>query len=432
LNFGSPVVVDYTNIVASGLGGGAISNVDFALANLPVTFNPGDLTKDINLVTPINDALQEGTETVVLGLAPSADGPAPFAVTTNRATANLIDDEYVTPERVLFSDTLNGDSSASWKVAFAANNGIDDQLVSWGFTLANDSVSNAPNGSATALKVTVNKFEASPDGAAGINLYPLSKTFSNNFALRFNMYQRVSGGATTEYALVGVNHSGSKTNWLIQNGVGSVTNTDADGYWFAISADGSGSAPGDYCLFRGNGPSAPPLLVASAAAGTFNQAFKSPPFFAPGAVGNDANTLTPTWVDVEIRKVNNTITLRINNTVVISQGNATNFTSGDIMLGFADPYMSIGADGAVYLSNVRVVDLTPAITSVVNTGSAIQIDFNTRDLFDTGSSFAVYSSANVAGPYTDAGATITTLSGGFFRATVPLSGAAQFYRVRHQ
>jgi hypothetical protein len=431
LNFPSPLVIDATNIVFAGLGGTAGSNVDFVVANLPVQIDSGVVSVDVNLVKPVNDPALEGTETVVAGLTAGTD----YAVSVNTASINLIDDEYVTPERILFSDSLSGDSSANWKTNFAANNGIDDQRVRWGYTLATDGVSNAPSGSLTALKLTVNKDEGSANGAAGLNLYPLSQSFSNNFAVRFNLYLTLSTGGTTEYAIFGINHSGSKTNWIIQSSTGSVTNTDSDGFWFALSADGSHSSPGDYVLYRGNGAPAPPLAVASVSAATLTNILKSPPFLFPGALDNAVGSETGTWADVEIRKVNNTVTLRINNSVIISQGNATNYSSGNIMLGYMDPYPSVGSDGAVYYSNLRVVNLTPAITSVTKSGSNLVIDFITSDLFDTATSFKVQSATGVTGPYTDdATASIALVTTGSFQATIPYAptATALFYRIRHQ
>lgn len=430
LNFPNQLVIDVQNIVFAGLGGTAVSNVDFALANLPIAINPAEVSVDVNLVTPLDDALLEGTETIKVGLAAGGN----YTVTADTATLNLIEDEYVTPERILFADNLNGDSSANWKTNFAANNGVDDYTVDWGYALSTDGVPNAPNGSATALKLTVNKGEPTANGAAGLNLYPLGQSFSNNFALRFNMFMLISSGATTEYSVFGINHSGNGINWNIQNGAGTTTATNSDGYWCAASADGSGSSPGDYCFLRGNGPTSLPVQVATASGTLLLDTFKAPPFAFAGGLGHLSASTTPTWVDVEVRKVNNTITWRINNKVITSVGNATNYSSGTVMIGCMDPYLSIGSGGAVYYSNLRVVNLTPSITAVAKSGGNLVINFLTSDLFDTGASFKVQSATSVTGPYTDDNtASIALLTTGSFEATIPyVPGAALYYRIRHQ
>ena len=428
LSFPSSLIIDSSNIVVAGLGGTAVSNLDFIVTNLPVQIDSFSTGIVVNLLMPLDDSLLEGPETVVVGMAAGTG----YTVSPSTATINLIDDEYIAPERILFSDTLNDDSGANWKTAFAANNGIDDKSVLWASSLSPDNVPNAPNGSPTALKLTVNKDEPTANGAAGVNVYPLNKSFSNNFALRFNAYWRFSSAATTEFATFGINHSGNKTNWFIQTGTGPVLPTDADGYFFGICGDGSGSAPADYALFRGAGAAAQPLQLQSASSASFLNIFKSPPFQFGGALDNAQSPVTGTWADVEVRKVNNTISLRINNTPILTQTNATNYASGDIMLGYCDPYSSIGAGGAIYYSNLRVVDLTPSISAVAKVGANILIDFSTGDLNDTTASFKLQSASSVAGPYADDGtASISAPSLGKFRATIPPSGAAQFYRVRH-
>jgi hypothetical protein len=68
----------------------------------------------------------------------------------------------------------------------------------------------------------------------------------------------------------------------------------------------------------------------------------------------------------------------------------------------------------------------------VNTGTNIQVNFTTGDLFDTAGSFTLQSAADVTGPYTDDGtATITLLTTGSFRATISYNGPTRFYRIRH-
>jgi hypothetical protein len=72
---------------------------------------------------------------------------------------------------------------------------------------------------------------------------------------------------------------------------------------------------------------------------------------------------------------------------------------------------------------------SPSITGIILTNGSVQIDF-TGDPDDTVSSFILLSANQVAGTFTDAGATITQISPGIFRAVCALNGSQQFYRVK--
>jgi hypothetical protein len=75
-----------------------------------------------------------------------------------------------------------------------------------------------------------------------------------------------------------------------------------------------------------------------------------------------------------------------------------------------------------------VTPVTPAITAMAMNGGGIQIDFS-AGFSDVPSAFLVVSSAEIDGTYTDAGAVITSLGSGSFRATCAASGPQQFYRI---
>ena len=130
------------------------------------------------------------------------------------------------------------------------------------------------------------------------------------------------------------------------------------------------------------------------------------------------------------------MTLSLNKIAVFNFTNTTTFTNGCLMLGYVDPYNSIGEQaGAAYYANLSVVRLTgPTITQIASGGTDVTLNFTTTDGTDTTSSFAVQSSSTVNGSYTDVSpaAVITQLPTGVFQTTVPKSGNAQFYRIRHK
>ena len=67
------------------------------------------------------------------------------------------------------------------------------------------------------------------------------------------------------------------------------------------------------------------------------------------------------------------------------------------------------------------------LTEVI--GSPVQINF-TGNTSDTASSFTLQTVSTVNGTFADVSSTITGGSGAF-QATVPVGGATQFYRIRH-
>jgi hypothetical protein len=208
--------------------------------------------------------------------------------------------------------------------------------------------------------------------AAALNFYPIGKVFSNNYALRFDMYLTEGTVNTTEYALFGINHSGTKTNWFRNSGTGVPAGWVYDGLWYDVEADGA--ALGDYVLYSSPTLTNASLVVYptslnSRSAGTLTGVFKAPPYTI-GAVGggtpaNQPGSGTPSWSEVEISQINKVITLKINNTVIFSYTNTTAYTNGNIMLGYNDGYDSVGdVNASAVFANVQVVQIgLPAITT---------------------------------------------------------------------
>jgi hypothetical protein len=303
------------------------------------------------------------------------------------------------------------------------------------------------------LKVSVNNNAAQGTGAAaGVNLYPIGQNFSGDYAVRFNMniIEGYNSSYTTEGPLFGINHSGAQTNWWSGSTIsGSVTNWASDGVWYWVSVDG-GASLGDYVGFTGLGGALPNTgwqLAGSAAVSTdFENAFKTNVFTStggPGLVGNNSvegtgdASVANNWADVEIKQIANRVTLSINKTPILVYPNTTSFTSGTLMLGYNDPFSSVGTpDAAVYYSNLRVVRIgAPNISQIaVNpVNNTVVLDFTSLDGDASAGSFVLQSAPVVTGPYVDvSAATITQLGTAAFQAVVPTSGASQFYRIRQK
>lgn len=424
------------NLNYSGVAG---SNVDY-VAVPTVTVNPGDVNVDFR-VNPIDDTLLEGTETFTISVAAGSG----YNIGTNSPSATgAIRDDELPSATVLLYDEFNIDTSGNYTLKFASGNGIDDYTTNWVYDYSADGIPTAPNGADSfGLKVTVNKNEASALGGAGINLYPTGRVFSNNYALRFDMFLIVgSGSFTTEYASFGINHDGNHVNWFRNNGDGvGAANAGAsqDGIWCYIEADGA--ALGDYVMNTApvvlSGGLYDPTSVASRGAATLAAVFKSPPWqgtSGAGAPANLASSTTLSWAQVQLAQIGNVVTLNINATNIMSFTNNTAAKVGTVMIGYDDAYDSVGSDGAVIFDNLKVVDLgRPNITSIAVVGTNAVMKF-TWTLDEATSVFAVQRANVVSGPYADvAGATITKLSPGVYQATAgrnPATGSANFYRIR--
>ena len=183
--------------------------------------------------------------------------------------------------------------------------------------------------------------------------------------------------------MFGINHSGNATNWFRNSGTGVPAGlANYDGVWAYVEADGA--ALGDYVLNTApaTGTLNGPTVLASRSASTLTGVFHQPPWSsaaAAGAPGNSVSTTTPSWCEVELSQINKIVTLKINNTVIMTTSNTTTYTSGNVMLGYNDAYDSIGTGGggfAIY-DNVRVVSLPAGIqiTNLVKLGVNAQIDF---------------------------------------------------------
>jgi hypothetical protein len=422
-----------TNVSVSvnvAYAGSAVSGSDFS-PNSPVTIDVG-VTNQTFDVNPLDDSLLETNETVIASVA-SGTG---YVIGTNNpasVTGTIIDDE-VPAETVLFSENFNiADSSTNWTLFYAATNlDVPDYSATFAYDYSNDLVPPAPHSGTDThgLRISVND---TIQTAVGVNLYPNGQNFSGNFALRFDMFLILGNGSlTTEYAVMGVNHSGTKTNWFRNSAGGVPAGWTFDGLFFGVESDAG--ALGDYVLYSSpNTNNNPTALTPGVNASSLTGTFKVPPYAAAGAPANLLGSTTPSWVQAEVSYIGNSVTLRLNNTTILSYPNTNAYKSGNIMIGYVDGFDSIGpADAGVIYDNVRVVSLDGiriTRTQIVGTNSVLDFTFSVNE---SPTAFKVQSAALVTGAYTDATATIIQTGVGSYRATVGQSGPNRFYRIRHQ
>ena len=139
---------------------------------------------------------------------------------------------------------------------------------------------------------------------------------------------------------------------------------------------------------------------------------------------------------MEIKQLNNVVTLLIDQTPIFIYTNRTAYTNGFLMLGYDDPVNDLGnSDAAVYYANLSVVSLPPLALKItgmaISNSTNVVINFTTTDLEDLSSAFTVLSSSSAASVTTPVAATITQVGLGAFQAVVPKTAPMAFYRIRH-
>jgi hypothetical protein len=346
----------------------------------------------------------------------SAEGYTYVVSSTNSITLTELDNAYGGNGNgggiTLWSRSLNDpNDSTNWTLTYASENlgtttvlpvvvpnytnnetsvyngGTNDFDVEFGYPVpANIPLSPAmiANGWTNVLKMTVNKNQGSP---TAVNLYPQGQKFYGNYALRFSMYLSIAsyaihniyaGVVPREYAIFGVNHTGTNCNWRPSRTapVGTSGTTNADGIWFALDEADNAATPADFDAFTSPGlPNAGVTAdFVSNAGSALRNIFKDPPFV------NTENPLggepVDQWADVsvEITKQTN-CTIYVDGAPVLTPfstfTNSTSvsgygyYTNGTVMLGYLDPDASIGDPGSefVYYSNIRAVELSPYITA---------------------------------------------------------------------
>lgn len=361
--------------------GTAVNGTDFTdrfaagLAPTSVTFPVGVTSVDY-FIAPVDNALLQGTKTATVTVA-AGTGYTPIAP----LSANVvITDDEVPVRPILFQDNFDTDTSANWTVLYGSSSNVvaNDYIAKFNYDYVagdpldpNDFAANLPPApgstnlsSPRGLKLTANKNNGF---AAGVNVYAKNQNFSGNYALRYNLFMLSGGISTTEYALGGINHSGTKTNFTTQGTDFNGSTAGGDGIWFAIESDASNNR--DYAAYTStNSATGRPFLISTKTAAAMVPFLSNPPYTvgqgSPGidALGDYANF---TWVDVEIAQQGLVVTLKINNQTVMSVTNVGvnyAYTNGTIMLGYNDQFDSLGgSDNFAAYDNVRVVSLNPVV-----------------------------------------------------------------------
>jgi hypothetical protein len=412
-------------LIASGT---ATDVDDFVFSPNGFAIAPGVVNVPVT-ISPVNDFLFEGEETVTITIG---SGSLDYEIDAqNSVTTRIRDDEYP-PAPVLFSENFDAGASNNWQMRFGANNGAFDATVDWVYDYSGLGIGSAPNatdGSTIGLYIAANKADGTAS-SAGINFYPIGQSFSGDYALRFDMYLSFAGASTTEHALFGLNHSGNATNRATQSPDPGNSTAGGDGFWVGMVTDASNLR--DYSGYTYPTPTSLPIVVVNREASTLTSQIPSPPYAFAGSPSSTGNNKS--WAEVELKQVNNLITLKVNDLLIWEHQNTNSYTSGNIMIGMNDQFDSIGNIlNFVVFDNVRVVSLSTAIeiNSVeLLANNQIQIDFTSPVGGDpSGYTLQAKGSLIDANWAPDASAAITWLGGTQYRAIATRSGGERYYSV---
>ncbi|HEX7651875.1 MAG TPA: Calx-beta domain-containing protein, partial [Verrucomicrobiae bacterium] len=348
------------NTVTLNYAGTAVAGSDYVSTNSILLDIGVQATNAI--IYPIRNATYTGNKTIIATVGAVSGGGAAGVATNN--TAKIIDSEYA-PTPATLADSLTGDPSSElgkWAITYGTGdltNHASDYSVDFGYDLSSASVGPAPGGNTTALHMTCNKSSGTGAnvGAPGaVNVYYTNAPLSGNYAVRFNMNlvegQNNLNTMQNEGAIFGVNHTGTCSNWWYSAGVNSGQVYGSDGVWYFVSSQFGGTLSGEYQEFTGVGGTNNNTgwtRVLGKAASSYTSIFKNNPgpftsvddtFKQTGGVvanGSPAfNYDASTWSDVEIRQINNIVTMSINHTAIFTYTNTTVWTNGYLMLGYAD------------------------------------------------------------------------------------------------
>ncbi|MGH7952901.1 MAG: hypothetical protein ACREFE_13430, partial [Limisphaerales bacterium] len=468
---------------AFSYSGTAVQGVDFTPI-APLTVNPGDITLMATIsplsngVPPLDtiDPVFTGDKSVTVTLNPESGYMTAGA---NSAILTLIDNAYP-PAITLFANPLTDPNDATnWNITYGTGDELDypaNYTVDFGYDLTannpesgdNGLIGLPPSGATNALRITCNK-NASVTYGGGVNVYLTNQVLQGDYAVRFNMNLVEGDGAyTVEGVMFGINHSGLETNWWLGSGtpINSSGPWPSDGIWYWVQAPPGGAGGFGFSEFQeytGAGGALPNTgwtqLATAAVSTAYRNVFKHVIFTAPGGIsgGTPANNspvsalpADNSWADVEIKQMNNVVTMSIDKTPIFVYTNTTQFTNGYLMLGYDCPIEGAfqqyvgNPDAAAYFSNIRVVQLgAPAITSItdsINGGTNnVVIQFTSPDSEDTTTSFALQSSGinGVSGPYADVSTAAftqitTNANAALFQVTTSMTNTTQFYRIRHK
>ena len=432
-------------------GGSAVLGVDFSGPS-SVEIPANGTTAQI-VLTPINDQAFEGEEFAVVQVG--SGGGAYVVGATNSATVRLVDDE--TPiGTVLFSDSFETDTAASWQVNAAdPSDGFAEFAWDYGALAGIPPAPGTTGGSTKGLRIRAGNTVPQP---SGISLSPLGGGFTGDYRMKFDVWLNYNGPmpdggpGSTQHFDAGVGTAGDFPVWF--------NNPSSEAVWFTFSGDGAdGGTFGDYSAYLG-------LQTLGDDTGFYAAGYNenpnsglrdhANPFYAnrwggqtapaeqlalfPGQTGTvNRGNGGMAWHSVVITKSGNTVEWRMDGVVICTVTNDLSALSTNIFVGLQDRFAGSLSNepemSFALVDNLRVETLASApvqieITGIVLVGGNVEITF-TGPAASAATEFKLQSAATVDGTYTDDNAaTLSAVAPGQFKATRPVTGSSQFYKIK--
>jgi hypothetical protein len=395
-------------------------------------------------LTPIDDELYEGTETVNVALA-AGTGYALGSPTV--ASAVVIDDDYPSGA-LLFADNFDSNSSANWTVN--SNDGGVDSAADFAYDYSQLFVPAIPGGSGTiGLRFRLNELTGAPRNAIAAS--PIGVNLAGDYRLKFKAWINYNGPlfdggvGSTMHLTAGVGTTPDHANLA--------TSGASDGIWFDVDGDGGST----FTIGDANAYVAAALQADDSgvyAAGTTNnpRATTNPYYSLWGGVAAPAAQLANypsqtgtgqggnmgmAWHTFVITKATNAVTWLIDGIPIATVPADATSLSTNVFVGFEDLFP--GASGVpamtfVLIENLRVETYLSDpinITAIKVLGGSVEISF-TGPVAALPGDFKLQSSGDVNGPYTDDNSAVIIQSGpaGSFKATTATSGPVRFYKIK--
>jgi hypothetical protein len=288
----------------------------------------------------------------------------------------------VTPapaQTVLFSDNFDTDTTAAWSVN-ASNAG---NVATFFFDYSTVGIPAAPGSGGTTRGL---KLEANIPGTgvfSGLSVSPLGQSFAGDYTLRFHAWQNFNGpppaggNGSTQMTGGGIGTDGTTAQF---------PGTSVQGVLF--SASGEGGTATDYRAYTNSGAPLAPASGAYAAGTAADAQNNSNPYYAgfggvsapaaqvalfPQQAGTTAaGTLGLAWHQWEVTKTGNTVTWRVDGTLLATV-DVTNepFGGSNVFLAQFDINATSSTDANARSLLAGVIDNVEVLTPVPEPGSVL-------------------------------------------------------------
>ncbi len=253
-------------------------------------------------------------------------------------------------------DAFEVDSSGDYLVLDDGNapsgDGTPDSTIDFAFDYVAAGIPLAPNSSAgdtSGLRLAAN--ETSNDAGAADHITAFHNTVVNlpSYMLEVDMYMGVeNAGGSTEFSKVGIGSDASDFNSIF-------TPIAGDGHFLSMTGEGGSSS--DFRHFAEGTPFNDgdlsylnDLNTTNATGDTYQGIFQGGDF--PGSPGNR-------WTTVKITVTEDRVAYWLDDTIIIST--PTQSASGQVSLGYADVFSSVGPHFVVY-DNLTVTPIPEPAT----------------------------------------------------------------------